>query len=93
LFTGISVLGVYFFALPPLSLGRFSILAAPCTVHARLLACLFYRFVGQFSFGCFSLAQEISSMIHYLPGFVEWLITCPLSAFAAFSVYLLRIQS
>jgi hypothetical protein len=40
------------------------------TVH-----CLIFSFAGQFSFGCCSLAQEMSSVIHYLPCFGEWLIT------------------
>jgi hypothetical protein len=33
------------------------------------------------------MAQEISPVIHYLPGFEEWFITNPLSAFTAFSVF------
>jgi hypothetical protein len=41
----------------------------------------------QFSFECCPLGQEISSMIHSLPYFGEWLVAHLLSAFAAFSVF------
>jgi hypothetical protein len=55
--------GIYFFAPPP-SLGQVqcSINSLCMTVH-----CLFFSFEGQFSFGCCSLAQEMSSVIHFLP--------------------------
>jgi hypothetical protein len=65
-----------FFYLPPL-------LSCFITVH-----CLFFNFAGQFSFGCFSLAQEMSSVIHYLPCFGEWIIACLLSVFTAFPVFI-----
>jgi hypothetical protein len=37
-----------------------------------------------FSFGCCSLAQEMSNMIGYLPCFREWLIAYLLSTFLPF---------
>jgi hypothetical protein len=49
---------------------------------------LFFSFVGQFGFECCSLAQEISSVIHYLPYFGEWFINGLLSTFAAFPLFI-----
>jgi hypothetical protein len=49
-----------------------------------MVCCLFFSFVGQFGFGCCSLAQEMSFVILYLPCFGEWLIACLLSAFLSF---------
>jgi hypothetical protein len=49
-----------------------------------MICCLFFNFVEQFDFGCYSLAQEMSFVICYLPCFREWLITRPLSAFLPF---------
>jgi hypothetical protein len=60
----------------------------PLCCPARLQFTVFFSFAGQFSFGCCSLAQEMSSVVHYLPCFREWLITGPLSAFAAFPVFI-----
>jgi hypothetical protein len=44
----------------------------------------FFSFAEQFSFGCCSVAQKMSSVIYYLPWFEEWLITCPFSIFTLF---------
>jgi hypothetical protein len=44
--------------------------------------------VREFCFGCCSLTQENSLVIHYLPRFREWLITCPLSVFTPFLVFI-----
>jgi hypothetical protein len=49
-----------------------------------MVHCLFFSFVGQLGFGYSILAQEMSSVILYLPCFGEWLITCPLLAFLPF---------
>jgi hypothetical protein len=79
-FTRISMLGAYFFA-PPNFYGSGSVshqLSHYCQC-VMMVHCLFFNFVGQSDFGCCSLAQEMSSMIHYLPCFREWLITHPLS--------------
>jgi hypothetical protein len=67
LFTGISAMGAYFFALSPFS-GAGSVFPQ----------CLFFKFVGQFDFGCYSLAQEMSFVICYLLCFRDWLINHPL---------------
>jgi hypothetical protein len=45
---------------------------------------LFFSFAGQFGFECCSLAQEMSSVICYLPCFREWLIIHLLSIFLPF---------
>jgi hypothetical protein len=50
-----------------------------------MLVCwLFFNFVTSFDFGCFSLAQEMSFVDHYLPYFRQWLTTHPLSALLPF---------
>jgi hypothetical protein len=50
-----------------------------------MMACyLVFNFAGQFDFGCCSLAQEMSLVIHYLPCFGEWLIAHLLMAFLLF---------
>jgi hypothetical protein len=49
---------------------------------------LFFSFAGQLGFGCCSLAEEMNSVIHYLPSFGEWLITSLLSVFAALPVFI-----
>jgi hypothetical protein len=51
---------------------------------------LIFSFVGQLKFECHSLTQEMSSVIHYLPCFREWLFTHPLSVFTAFPVFVYR---
>jgi hypothetical protein len=48
--------------------------------------CLFFSFVGQFGFGCCSLAQEMNSVIYYLPCFGEWLTAQLLSTFLPFQI-------
>jgi hypothetical protein len=85
LFTGISMLGTYFFAPSPFPCGRVSVLSVlPCSQCVMMVHCLFFNFAGQFDFGCCSLAQEMSSVIHYLPCFREWPITCQVLAFLPF---------
>jgi hypothetical protein len=83
LFTGISMLGVYFFA-PPAFSGADSVFHQPlCCQCVVMVFCLLFSFAGQFGFGCCSLSQEMSSVILSLPCFREWLITC-LLAFPVF---------
>jgi hypothetical protein len=85
LFTGISALGAYFFALPPFFWGRFSVPSAPSADSMLLwFTGCFFSFVGQVDFGCCSLAQEMSSVIHYLLCFGECLVTSLLLAFLPF---------
>jgi hypothetical protein len=50
-------------------------ISSPCCQCVMMVCCLFFNFVGQFDFGCCSLAQKMSSVISYLPLFREWLIT------------------
>jgi hypothetical protein len=86
LFTGISTVGVYFFA-PPTFSGAGCVLPPP-PLSAFYYSSLFvFQFFGHFSFGCCSLAQEMSSVIHYPPCFEEWLIILLLSVFTAFPVF------
>jgi hypothetical protein len=54
---------------------------APCCQCVVMVCCLFFNFVELFDFWCCSLAQEMSFVVHYLPCFRQWLITCLLSAF------------
>jgi hypothetical protein len=49
---------------------------------------LFFSFVGQFSFGCYSLSHDINCMIHYLPCFQCNLVTYLFSAFAIFLAFI-----
>jgi hypothetical protein len=49
---------------------------------------LLFSFARQFGFGCCSLAQEMISVIHYLPFFREWLIAHLLLVFTAFPVFI-----
>jgi hypothetical protein len=86
LFTKSSALGVYFFVLPPFS-------GADCISPAPSAVCVLLQFIvcfslGKFGLGCCYLAQEISSVIHYLPCFGEWLIALLLSVFTAFPVFI-----
>jgi hypothetical protein len=84
LFIGVSALGAYFFALPPFS-GAGSVFHQPPLLSVcYAVCCLLFSFGGQFDFGCCSLAQEMSSVICYLPYFGEWLIVHLLSAFLPF---------
>jgi hypothetical protein len=46
-----------------------------------MVRCLFFNFAELFDFGCCSLAQEMSFVVHYL------LITCLLSAFLPFQLF------
>jgi hypothetical protein len=76
LFTRVSSLGVYFFALPLFS-------ESGSVFHQPLLLSMCYDgllFVFQFCRAVWVLlmAQEMSSMICYLPFFGEWLIAHPL---------------
>jgi hypothetical protein len=67
-----------------LSLGAGSVFHHPPPTPCQcvmMVRCLFFNFVGQFDFGCYLLAQEMSSVILYLPCFGEWLIAHLLSAF------------
>jgi hypothetical protein len=83
LFTGISVLGAYFFALS-LFFGSSPVFHQPSLLSVCYDGSLFFNFVGQFDFGCYLLAQEMISVIHYLPCFREWLIGGMLLAFLPF---------
>jgi hypothetical protein len=75
--------GVLFLCPAPFFWGMFSVPS-----DSLLSVCyddsLFFNFVGQFDFECYSLAQKMSSVIHYLPCFREWLVACPLSVFVPF---------
>jgi hypothetical protein len=70
----------------PLSLGQghCSVSSLPPLSVCYMVHCLFFNFAGQFDFGCYSLAQEITFVICYLPCFREWLITWLLSTFLPF---------
>jgi hypothetical protein len=70
LFTGVSTLEGYFFAPPPFC-GAGSVYCQPPLLSVCYDSSLFFSFVGQFGF---SLAQEKSSVIPYLPCFQEWLM-------------------
>jgi hypothetical protein len=61
LFTEISMLGFYFFVPPPFS-GVGSVFHQPLLLTVW---CLFFSFMGKFSFGCCSLVQEMISVIYY----------------------------
>jgi hypothetical protein len=57
-------------------------------------ALLFFSFAGSFQFYgavqfwmLLSGSGDMSSVIHYLPCFGEWLITCLLSVFTALPVF------
>jgi hypothetical protein len=43
-----------------------------------------FNFVELFDFGCCSLAQEMTFVVHYLPYFRQWLITHPVSVLLPF---------
>jgi hypothetical protein len=77
---GLPVLGGYFFA-PPLFSGAHSVFHQPHLLSVCYESLLFvFSFPGQFGGGCCSLAQEMSSVICYLPCFRDWLIACLLLA-------------
>jgi hypothetical protein len=68
----------------PFLWGRVSVPSVPpppCYQCVMMVRCLFFNFMGQFDFGCCSLAQKMSFVICFLPRFREWLITHLLSAF------------
>jgi hypothetical protein len=48
---------------------------ALCCQSVVMVCCLFFNFAELFDFGCCSLAQEMSFVVHYLPHFRQWLIT------------------
>jgi hypothetical protein len=77
-----------FISLPrPLSLGQV-VFQLPPLLSVFYYSLLFvFQFCGQFSFECCSLAKEMSSVIHYLPCFGDWLIACPISVFTAFLMF------
>jgi hypothetical protein len=52
-----------------------------------------FSFVGQFGFGYCSLAQEMSSVVCYLPCFWEWLIACRSPPSCLSSVCLLIVHA
>jgi hypothetical protein len=68
------LLGICFFALP-LFCGAGSVICqlppgCQCVVMVR---CLFFNFAEPFDFGCCSLAQEMSFVVHYMPCFRQCL--------------------
>jgi hypothetical protein len=65
-----------FISLPcPLFLGQVQCSISPlCCLCFVTACCLFFSFVGQFSFGCCLLAQDMSSVIHFLPCFGDCLL-------------------
>jgi hypothetical protein len=73
----------------PLSLGQVQCSIGPlCCQYVMMVHCLFFSFAGQFGFGCCSLAQEMISVLCYLPCFGEWLLAHLLSAFLPFQFLL-----
>jgi hypothetical protein len=84
LFTGISVLGAYFFAPPPLSQSGsvFHQTSLLSVYYAGLLSV--FQFCGAVWLWVLLLAQKMIFVIHYLSCFREWLITYSLSAFLPF---------
>jgi hypothetical protein len=82
------LLGACFFASPPFSGARSVIRqSAPCYQNVVMVHCLFFNFAEPLDFGCCSLAQKMSFVVHYLPYFRQWLITHPLSAFLPFQPF------
>jgi hypothetical protein len=78
----------------PLSLGQVQCSISPLySLCVMMVHCLFFSFVGQFDYGCCSQAQEMISVINYLPCFGEWLITCPISTSCFSSVCLLMVHA
>jgi hypothetical protein len=77
----------------PLSLGQgqCSISWPPCCQHVVMFCWLFFNFAVSFDFRCCSLAQEMSFVDHYLPYFMQRLITHPLSALLPFQPFLLKV--
>jgi hypothetical protein len=71
----------------PFLWGRLSV-CQPSLLSVCYNSSLFvFQFCGQFDLGCCSLAQEMSSMIHYLPCFGKWLIAHSTLGFCAFPVF------
>jgi hypothetical protein len=82
------LLVAYFFASFPFSGARSGIhQPAPCCQCVVMVHCLFFNFAEPFDFRCCLLAQEMSFVVHYLPCFRQWLITCPLSALLPFQPF------
>jgi hypothetical protein len=48
---------------------------------------LFFIFAGQFGFGCCSLAQGMSSVIHYMPYFGGGLLLCLFTGISMLGAY------
>jgi hypothetical protein len=68
------MLGVYFFVPSPFS-GAGCVPPSPSTDWVLFQFTVCFQFCGAVSFGFCSLAQEMISVIHYLPCFGEWLIS------------------
>jgi hypothetical protein len=83
LFTG----GLFLFLLPFLWVKVSDLSAGPLLSEGCDGSLFVFHFAEPFDFGCCSLAQEISFVIHYLPYFKQWLITRPLSAFLPFQPF------
>jgi hypothetical protein len=73
LFTGISMLGVYFFVPPHFSGARSVFHQSPMLSVCYDGSFFVFQFCWAVDFGCCSMPQ-MSSVIHYLPCFGEWLI-------------------
>jgi hypothetical protein len=83
------VLRVYVFAPPPPLSGTGSACHLPPPLSILDYSSLFvFQFCGVAWFWCCSLAQKISSVIHFLPCFRECLIPCLLSDFSALIVFI-----
>jgi hypothetical protein len=65
--------------------GKVSELSAGSLLSVSCDGLLFvFNFVELFDFGCCSLAQEMTFVVHYLPYFRQWLITHPVSVLLPF---------
>jgi hypothetical protein len=65
------MLGAYLFALPPFFGARSVFHQPPLLLMCYDISLFDFQFVGQFNFGCCSLAQEMISVIHFLLCFGE----------------------
>jgi hypothetical protein len=81
-FRYVDLLGTSFFALHPLSGKSSEIRQLALCCYANLLTV--FNFPMSFDFGCCSLAQEMSFVDHYLPYFMQQLITSSLLALLSF---------
>jgi hypothetical protein len=92
LFTGISTLGVYFFALPPFS-GAGSVFCQAPLLSVCYDGSLFvFQFCGEVWLWVLFTGpgnELCDPLIHYLPCFGEWLITLPLLYFLPFQCLLI----